>query len=85
MAQALVSLSEGIVSEPAPLEFTKDVGLLGKDDPIILAWAAEENRVLLTHDVATITNYAYERITQGQPMPGNEFVETEKLYFILLV
>ena len=48
----------------------QDVGLLGEDDPTILAWAAQENRVLLTHDVATITNYAYKRITQGQPMPG---------------
>jgi predicted nuclease of predicted toxin-antitoxin system len=48
----------------------QDVGLLGEDDPTILAWAAQENRVLLTHDVAKITNYAYERITQGQPMPG---------------
>ena len=26
--------------------------------------------MLLTHDVATITRYAYERVTQGQPMPG---------------
>jgi hypothetical protein len=48
----------------------QDVGLLGADDPTILAWAAEENRVLLTHDVATITSYAYERITKGQAMPG---------------
>lgn len=48
----------------------QDVGLSGADDPTILAWAAQENRVLLTHDVATITCYAYERVTQGQPMPG---------------
>lgn len=48
----------------------QDVGLSGADDPTILAWAAQENRVLLTHDVATITRYAYERVTQGQPMPG---------------
>ncbi|NMG19650.1 DUF5615 family PIN-like protein [Brasilonema bromeliae] len=48
----------------------QDIGLSGQDDPIILAWAAQENRVLLTHDVATITRYAYERLTQGQPMPG---------------
>jgi predicted nuclease of predicted toxin-antitoxin system len=32
------------------------------DDPTVLAWAAQENRILLTHDVATITHYAYERI-----------------------
>lgn len=48
----------------------QDVGLSGENDPTILAWAAQENRVLLTHDVATITRYAYERVTQGQPIPG---------------
>jgi hypothetical protein len=26
--------------------------------------------VLLTHDVATITRYAYERVEAGQPIPG---------------
>jgi hypothetical protein len=25
---------------------------------------------LLTHDVATITRYAYERMTEGKTMPG---------------
>lgn len=35
-----------------------------------LAWAAQEGRILLTHDVATSTRYAYERVTPGQLMPG---------------
>ncbi|MBE9055230.1 DUF5615 family PIN-like protein [Sphaerospermopsis sp. LEGE 08334] len=48
----------------------QDVGLLGEDDPIILAWAAQEGRILLTHDVATITQFAYERVAQGLSMPG---------------
>lgn len=38
----------------------QDVGLSGVDDPTILEWAAQEGRVLLTHDVATITRYAYD-------------------------
>ena len=33
----------------------QDVALSGKDDPTVLTWAAQEQRVLLTHDVATIT------------------------------
>lgn len=37
----------------------QDVGLSGKDDPTVLEWAAQEGRILLTHDVATITRYAY--------------------------
>jgi predicted nuclease of predicted toxin-antitoxin system len=48
----------------------QDVGLSGKDDPTVLAWAAQENRILLTHDVATITHHAYERLSKQQSMPG---------------
>ena len=48
----------------------QDIGLSHADDPKILEWAANENRVLLTHDVSTITRYAYERIQGGLPMPG---------------
>ena len=40
------------------------------DDPVILDWAAREQRVLLTHDVTTMTYYAYERVRNGQSMPG---------------
>jgi hypothetical protein len=48
----------------------QDVGLAGADDPRVLEWAAQEGRVLLTHDVSTITRYAYERVQEGQPMPS---------------
>ena len=48
----------------------QDAGLSGAPDPAVLAWAADAGRVLLTHDVSTMTRYAYERVTGGQPMPG---------------
>lgn len=48
----------------------QDAGLSGADDPTVLAWAAQENRILLTHDVTTITRYAYERVENGEAMPG---------------
>lgn len=48
----------------------QDVGLAGADDPGVLEWAAGEQRVLLTHDVATMTHYAYGRVREGKPMPG---------------
>ena len=48
----------------------QDAGLSGADDPAILAWAAEENRVLLTHDVRTMTRYALKRVKDGLEMPG---------------
>ena len=48
----------------------QDVGLSGADDPAVLAWAARARRILLTHDVSTITHYAYERVRAGKTMPG---------------
>ena len=48
----------------------QDVGLSSVGDPTILEWAADEGRALLTHDVSTITRYAYERVEAGKPMPG---------------
>ena len=48
----------------------QDVELSGADDPTVLEWAAQAGRILLTHDVKTITQYAYERIRAGLPMPG---------------
>jgi hypothetical protein len=48
----------------------QDVGLTAVEDPDVLEWAAQEGRVLLSHDVATITKYAYDRIEAGLSMPG---------------
>ncbi len=48
----------------------QDIGLMNTGDPEILEWAANEGRILLTHDVATITMYAYQRVNQGLPMMG---------------
>ncbi|MEL6397686.1 MAG: DUF5615 family PIN-like protein [Cyanobacteria bacterium J06626_4] len=48
----------------------QDIGLSGGDDPAVLAWAAQENRIVLTHDVATMITFAYERIQAGLAMPG---------------
>ena len=48
----------------------QDVGLSGEDDPFILGWAANEGRILLTHDAATVPFYAYERMRAGQRMSG---------------
>lgn len=48
----------------------QDVGLSGADDPVVLEWAADERRVLFTHDVSTITRYAYDRVRSGKSMPG---------------
>ncbi|HSG72736.1 MAG TPA: DUF5615 family PIN-like protein [Planctomycetaceae bacterium] len=46
------------------------VDLTGAEDPDVLNWAAENDRILLTHDRSTVPDYAYERVTAGESMPG---------------
>jgi len=48
----------------------QDVGLRTADDPAVLQWAADEGRVLMTHDIKTIPDFAHERVSAGLPMPG---------------
>jgi hypothetical protein len=48
----------------------QDVGLRGEEDPVILEWSANEGRVVLTHDAATMAYFAYERVKAGLSMPG---------------
>jgi predicted nuclease of predicted toxin-antitoxin system len=42
----------------------------GTSDPEILAWAASENRVLITNDRNTMIAHASERRQRSAPMPG---------------
>lgn len=42
----------------------------GTPDPAELSWAAGEGRILLTHDVSTMTVFAWDRVRRGEPMPG---------------
>lgn len=62
----------GLVRRQPALDIARvqDVGLRGADDPTVLEWAAEENRVILTHDVATMTVHAYARVERELPMRG---------------
>jgi hypothetical protein len=48
----------------------QEVGLTGMADELVLEWAAEQGRVLLTHYVSTITAHAYRRVMKGDRMPG---------------
>ncbi len=48
----------------------QDVGLAGADDPDILAWAAENNRIVLTHARATMSDHVYERVATGEAVAG---------------
>ena len=44
--------------------------LRGVADPILLEWAAEHGRVLLTHDISTMVRHAYRRVVDRRAMPG---------------
>lgn len=48
----------------------QDMGLYSASDQDILAWAAEQKRILLTHDARTVPMYARRRIEAGLRMPG---------------
>lgn len=48
----------------------QNIGLQGSLDPVVLAWAAEQRRILLTHDLKTIPKHAYDRARASQIMPG---------------
>ena len=45
-------------------------GLDRTSDPEILAWAAEQNRVIVTHVRNTMPGHAYNRVKSGEPMAG---------------
>jgi hypothetical protein len=62
----------GLLRRNAKLDILRvqDAGLIGADDPTVLAWAAGEDRVLVTHDVATMSEHAFDRVVKGERMPG---------------
>ena len=62
----------GLYRRRADLDVVRvqDVGLSEGRDPDVLAWAAAEGRILLTHDRETMPRFAYDRVRVGQPMPG---------------
>ena len=49
---------------------SQEVGLSGAGDEAVLEWAAREGRILLTHDVSTLTRCVYERVEAQLRMPG---------------
>ncbi len=48
----------------------QEVALSGTDDEALFEWAAQAGRLLITHDVTTMTRYAYARVAAGKAMPG---------------
>lgn len=47
-----------------------DVGLGHTPDPLILEWATENGRVLVTGDLNSMVGFAWGRVYSGLPMSG---------------
>jgi hypothetical protein len=61
----------GLVRSAPHLDYTLvATGLKGANDLAVLELAANQNRLLATHDLRTIPKHAYERVKAGLPMPG---------------
>ena len=63
---------DGLLRELPELDVVRvqDTEVYQAKDQVVLAWAARENRILLTHDLKTMPHHAYGRINAGLPMPG---------------
>src|SRR6266852_5260630 len=48
----------------------QDVGLAHTPDAIILEWAAQQGRVVVSVDKKTLAVDAWDRVARGLPMPG---------------
>jgi hypothetical protein len=48
----------------------QDVGLAEASDPEILAWALQNQRILLTHDRRTMPRHVKEKLQTGQVVSG---------------
>ena len=48
----------------------QDVGLSGSPDEVVLQWAFENRRLLLTHDVRTIPALANDLLAENRKIPG---------------
>lgn len=66
------SIVRGLLRRRPDLDIVRirDTEMREAGDPAILEWAAGEGRVVLTHDVTTMTKHAYERVGAGRGMAG---------------
>jgi hypothetical protein len=66
------AITRGLLRRRPGLDVVRiqDIGLSGIGDPDLLAWAANERRLILTHDTTTLRQFAEDRVRAGQRMPG---------------
>ena len=70
------NILRGLARRLPHLDFVsvRGVGLAGSSDLMVLKWAANEQRVVLTHDRKTMVRDANQLVAQGEAMAGVIFV-----------
>lgn len=56
---------------------TYEIGFGEASDVEILEWAAQEIRIILTHDINTFPEFAFERMAKGEKISGVVIVPQE--------
>jgi uncharacterized protein DUF5615 len=66
------AIVDGTVRREPLIEFLKsrDIGLHVRPDADVLAWAATQDLIVISHDVNTMPAEAYARVGAGQPLAG---------------
>jgi predicted nuclease of predicted toxin-antitoxin system len=62
----------GVVRRQAGIAFrrARDLGLQDRPDPEVLAYAAEQGLLVVSHDVNTMPAHAHRRLAAGLPLAG---------------
>ena len=70
------NIMRGLARRLPHLDFVsvRDVGLAGLPDLVLLKWAANKQRIILTHDLKTMVRDANQLVAQGEAMAGVIFV-----------
>ncbi len=66
------SIIEGLRSREPAIDIldVSNAGLRGTKDQALLELAAQQNRILITHDRNTMTRHFYQRLAAGKSGPG---------------
>ena len=74
-----VDIVQGLRLREAAIDIldVKSAGLRGTKDPVLLEFAAQQDRILVTHDRNTMTRHYYERLAAGKSGPGLFIVPRE--------
>ena len=65
-------IADGLQSLEPTIDFLdlKAAGILRMSDPEVLALAAAEDRIVISHDRRTMTRHFLARVGRGEPSPG---------------